>query len=369
MRLLRLVLVLAGLAIAAPAFAQVAPERLHHLAHGLNFTNWFRFPASQDDAFLRNHVDDATLGELHRVGFDFIRLAVQPELMVDKSGRPDQHRLEILVDAIGRIERHGLAVVVGWHPQTWHLEDSPDQRRQLQDLWGALAQRLRALPVAMTFPEVLNEPVFQGQEAAWEALQRDVLARIRSALPNATVVLTGNHWGAIDGLLALHPVADRNVIYSFHVYDPPVLTTLASFDPSLQSDALARLPFPVNGPRSCDAAAEATRDKRTIDVIRFYCAERWNAEKLKDLVGQAADWGRRNHVALLAGEFGASDRLPPDTRLAWISAMRRALESDGIGWALWGYDDSMGFDVHTTGQAAAPLNHALLEALGLGANG
>jgi hypothetical protein len=236
-------------------------------------------------------------------------------------------------------------------------------------LWAALAQRLRPLPPAMTFPEVLNEPVFEGREADWEALQRAVLSRIRAALPDATVVLTGNHWGAIDGLTALHPVADGNVIYSFHVYDPPVLTTLASFDPSLQADALARLPFPVAGPRSCDAAAEATRDKRTIDVIRFYCSEQWSAARLQTLVAQAAAWGRRNHVALLAGEFGASDRLPAPTRLAWIAVMRRAFADDGIGWALWGYDDSMGFDIHPSGGSPAPLDPALLQALGLGEHG
>jgi len=367
--MLRCLLLICGLTFSFAAFAQVPSDRLRSLEHGVNFTNWFRFPARQDDDYLRNDIDDVSLSELHRAGFGFVRVAVQPELMLDSNGRPDPHRLAILAGAIGRIERHGLAVVVGWHPQTWDLEDSPDQRRQLQELWTALAQRLRPLPAAMTFPEVLNEPVFQGQEPAWETLQRAVLARIRAQLPDATVVLTGNHWGAIDGLLALHPVADRNVIYSFHIYDPPVLTTLASFDPSLQSDALARLPFPVSGPRSCDAAAEATRDKRTIDVIRFYCSEQWNAAKLQGMVTNAADWGRRNQVALLAGEFGASDRLPPLTRLGWIGTMRSALENDRIGWALWGYDDSMGFDIHNTGGIPAPLNPALLQALGLGQHG
>lgn len=217
----------------------------------------------------------------------------------------------------------------------------------------------------MVFPEVLNEPVFQGREPEWQALQDSVLARIRSALPNATVVLTGNHWGAIDGLVGLHPVADKNVVYSFHTYDPPVLTTLGSFDTSLQSAALRRLPFPVTGPHACDAAVAATTDKRTADVIRYYCTENWTVAKLQGMVGQAAEWGRRNQVPLVAGEFGASDRLPPATRFTWISTMRRAFEANGIGWAIWGYDDSMGFDIHSP----APLDPALLKALGMSDHG
>jgi hypothetical protein len=37
-------------------------------------------------------------------------------------------------------------------------------------------------------------------------------------------------------------------------------------------------------------------------------------------------------------------------QLAWFCEVRQACERNGIGWALWGYDDQMGFgiDPHTT---------------------
>jgi endoglucanase len=144
-----------------------------------------------------------------------------------------------------------------------------------------------------------------------------------------------------------------------------LLTTVGSFEAGLDRAALARLPFPVEGAHACDAAEEATVQPRTRDVIRFYCSQRWDAAKLRALVDRAAEWGRRNRVALVAGEFGASDRLPPATRLAWITAMRRAFEANGIGWALWGYDDSMGFNIHPYDRPRRPLDPALLRALGL----
>ena len=345
--------------------AQPPATRLATLAHGINFTNWFRFPPNQTDSHFTGYIDDATLATLHRVGFTFVRLAVQPELMLNGSGRPDSHRLGLLVAAIARIERQGLGVMVGWHPQTWHLDASPVEQQQLQDLWGALAQRMARLDPGRTFPEVLNEPVFDKNEAGWEALQEKVLARIRAVLPQATVVLTGNNWGSIDGLVGLHPVADGNVVYSFHSYDPTVLTTLASFEPGLDHMALTHLPFPVEGDHACDAAETATTQQRTRDVAAYYCSEHWNDAKVREMIDRAADWGRRNHAAVVAGEFGASDQLPPPTRLAWIAAMRRALEADGIGWALWGYDDSMGFDIHPDRHPRRPLDPALLSALGL----
>ena len=366
-----LVPMLFALALLAPALrpvsarAEVPAARLATLARGVNFTNWFRYPARRDDAFLRHYIDDDTLATLRGVGFTFVRLAVQPELMLGPGGRPDPHRLDLLTEAVARIERQHLGVVIGWHPQTWHLEASPLQQRQLQDLWGALAARLRPLDPALTFPEVLNEPVFAHDAAGWEALQAKVLARIRAALPQATVVLTGTDWGSIDGLLHLHPVADGNVVYSFHTYEPMVLTTRGGFDASLDHAALGHLPFPVEGAHACDAAEAATTQTRTRDVIRFYCSEHWNAARVRARIDQAAAWGRRNHVNLLAGEFGASDLLPPATRLAWIAAIRRAFEADGIGWALWGYDDSLGFDIHPGRRPRRPLDPGLLRALGL----
>jgi len=365
----RVAALLALALLASAGHAEVPPSRLATLARGVNFTNWFRYPAEQSNRQFRDYIRNEALARLYRAGFSFVRLAVQPELMLRPDGQPDAGRLALLADAVARIERHHLGVVVGFHPQTWHLETSADEQRELQDLWGALAERLRPLAAALTFPEVLNEPVFEKDEAGWEALQKKVLARIRAALPQATVVLTGNDWGSIDGLVGLHPVADGNEIYSFHTYDPPVLTSLGSFERGLDHAALAHLPFPVVGDHACDAALSATPDARTRDVIRFYCSQHWDAATLRARVDQAADWGRRNRVPVLAGEFGASDQLPPATRLAWIDAMRRAFEADGIGWAIWGYDDSMGFNIHPHRRPPRPLDPALLSALGLAPHG
>jgi hypothetical protein len=84
----------------------------------------------------------------------------------------------------------------------------------------------------------------------------------------------------------------------------------------------------------------------------------------------AADWGRRHGAAVLLGEFGAARALNAPARLAWLRAVRTASEARGIGWALWGLDDTMGFDAPRPpgrmGDGLAPaLDAAILAALGL----
>jgi endoglucanase len=340
------------------AAAEPGAERLAVLRRGVNITNWFRFPPSLDPTALRGYLGDPALRDLKRAGFTFVRLPVQPEVFA-APGAP-----AALADAIGRIQHQGLGVVVSVHPVRWRLETAAEDRVRLGAIWRSLVLVLRWLEPSLTFAEILNEPVFAGEPQAWATLQRQLLAEIRAGLPANTIVLTGNDWGSIRGLLATVPEPDPNVVYSFHLYEPVELTALAAYRSGLDTAALARLPFLADNEAACQAVADTTRDPPTADLIRFYCGQRWDGAKVAALIGSAAAWGRRNRAPLLAGEFGASEKLNAPARLAWLAAVREACERHGIGWALWGYDDSMGFALRPPARQR-PLDVRLLHALGL----
>lgn len=350
---LLLLLLSASLAQAAPP-----PDHLRALQRGVAITGWFRFPSSADPAALRAYLPDSAMADLRRAGFTFVRLPVQPEFL---AGSPE--RLPLLVEAVRRLQRAGLAVVIDAHPTTWQLEIREADRTALLVFWRTLAPALRPLAPRLTFPELLNEPVFPNAPDQWAALQDTLLHAVRADLPDDTVVLTGNDWGSIGGLTALRPAADPNVVYSFHFYEPAELTALAAYRQGLDRAALARLPFPVRQP-ACDLLAAST-DPDTGGVIRFYCTLHWGPSRIADRIAAATAWGRRNHAALLLGEFGVSAALAPLVRTAWLRAVRQACEAGGIGWALWGYDDIMGFAVTRPPGPHPMLQPDLLRALGL----
>jgi hypothetical protein len=355
-RLLALCLLLAGAALSAASSPRTAEPA--HLGRGINLTNWFRYPPSRDPAVLAAYLSDQALIDMHAVGFDFVRLAVDPAIVSTAAERA------VLISAIRRIEGHGLAVIVSPHPHDWRLEADP---APLLAFWQTLAPALQPLDQTRTIPELLNEPVFPNDPAAWTALQHTLLAELRRSLPDATVVLTGQDWGSITGLLALTPEDDRNVLYSFHFYDPAELTSLAAYRPGLDRDAIARLPFPSDDASRCTAAADTTGDAATADLMRYYCSLGWNAGRLDAIIDRAASWAAQHHVHLLAGEFGAAATLNPASRLAWLKTVRDALEARGIGWALWGYDDSMGLAIQPPPKSRPRLDPPVLSALGLSA--
>jgi hypothetical protein len=99
--------------------------------------------------------------------------------------------------------------------------------------------------------------------------------------------------------------------------------------------------------------------------MRYYCAFGWDSGRLGGRLDRVAAWAQQHHVALLAGEFGATASLNPAARLAWLKTVRDGLEARGIGWALWGYDDVMGFAIQPPPGARPRLDPAVLSALGL----
>ena len=326
------------------------------LTRGINITGWFRFPVSRLPAALADYISDQALADLRGAGFDFVRLAVDPDVVSDPA------LTKVLIEAVARIERHRFSVIVSPHPTQWRLEFEP---QRLRAFWSRLAPLLKPLDAARTLPEVVNEPVFPGDPAAWARLQHAILADIRAALPQATVVLTGSDWGSIKGLLALTPEDDPNVLYSFHFYEPPELTSLAAFRPGLDRSMMARLPFPASNRLTCEAIADATTDAATRDMMRYYCALGWVEASLRTPIEQAASWAHAHHVRLLAGEFGASSALNGPARLAWFRTVRDAFAAGYIPWALWGYDDIMGLNIARPPPARPRLDPAVLAAIGL----
>ena len=345
------------LLLATPGLAAPPADLMNRLRHGVNITGWFRYPASRDAKALARWLTDAAMADLRHAGFGFVRLAMDPNVLASPGVR------DVAVDAVCRLQRQGLAVVVDAHPNGWHLETDPGDRARLRAFWRAMAPALRRCDPWLTVPEILNEPVFPGDPSGWAMLQHAILEDIRAALPNSTIVLTGQDWGSIGGLIALTPEADPNVLYSFHFYEPADLTALAAYRSDLDRAALTRLPFPVTDRAACEATAPAFGP--TADLMRYYCAMGWDRAAIGHRIAPAAAWAQTHRVTLLAGEFGATNALNASARLAWLRTVRQTLEEAGIGWALWGYDDIMGFAVARPPVARPILDDNILAVLGL----
>ncbi len=344
----------------------VPATRLARLATGANVCRWFRHPRSETAAHFGDYLGDAEAAFIAAIGLKHVRLCVAPKLIMDAAtGEPLADRLPFLDAAIARLQRAGLLVVVDIHNEDREAELNPGWQAAFVKFWSELAKRLSAFDPELTVLELINEPVFAGREHEWPPFSERLVAAIRAVAPAHTILTSGANWGGIDGLRNLTPLADRNVVYSLHCYDPFPFTHQGATWAGETVKPLRGVPYP-SSPEAVEpllADLEAHPDSK--GMLLNYGRERWNKERLAARFQQGIAWGARHGVPLYCGEFGVFPRVAqPEHRANWFRDFGDVLQEHRIGWAVWGWDE--GFGLNRRLENGKPVVDAVVaQALGL----
>lgn len=348
----------------ATPLGAVPPERLERLSRAVNVTRWFASYGVKRSPLFADYLSDGDIAMIRTSGFRAIRLFIDARYLYDpqRPGRPDPTVLSHLDTALGRLFAHDLGVVIVPNALPRRLEDDSAYREGFIRFWGALAEHLRLRDPDRLLFEVVNEPEFQGRPREWLDLQRRLVVEIRRHAPSHTLIASGSNWSSIDGLLEFAPLADPNVIYTFHFYEPATFTHQGA---SWAGQGSWRdIPFPTDSAR-CEVAVGAQTEARAARAVERYCRQRWDGAALAARLEQVDQWRRRYRVPVFAGEFGANCRAPREDRLDWIRQVRTGLEQRHIGWALWDFDTCFGLDAQRGVGGRLTANPDVLGALGL----
>lgn len=349
--------------------AQLVPT----LRRGLNLSHWFaqaRSAQGYSQEHLTAHTTASDVALIHRLGFDHVRLSVDPAMLFTpaKVEIVQHDRLQELDRAIRMIIDADLAVVIDMHP-------TPDFKKALErddrhverfaDFWRDLAGRFAALPVQRVVFEILNEPEFEDRYR-WSGVQAKLLAGIRQAAPRHTVIVSGHRWASIEELLSVEPVRDANAIYNFHFYLPHIFTHQGATWGTSFWRHLAAVPYPSTVDNVAPVADVLSDDVSRLLVIR-YGYEQWAGARIRAEIEQVAAWAKKRNVRVMCNEFGVYRRVATaSARVHWIADVRIALEMHGIGWTMWDYAGDFGL---VTKQAAQiVVDEPIVSALGLGSD-
>lgn len=384
---------LAGLTISSFSIAPVSPAhadlttdslpnwenpletRFDRLTRGINLSHWFAQSETYNPFHLENFISDDDLDLLAGLGFQHVRLPVDPALLIDLNN-PESLNVEYLGyldSALDRILERDLGVIVDLQANDEFKEYLAGDD-QFVDTFvqfsGALAQHLSPRNPDFLFLEVLNEPSFNffapsdvDPVKRWDWVQGEILGAFRAGAPEHTAIATGYDWSGIDGLQKLTPVADPNVVYNFHFYEPMTFTHQGANWIDAHFELISDLPYPYN-PVECDAVILRMTEEDLRHVAQSYCDQQWNADKIKARIGLAAAWATEHNVRLTANEFGVyRNFVQEEDRVSWIYDVRTALEEYDIGWAMWDYTG--GFGLFDKVDEERILNQSMVEALGL----
>jgi hypothetical protein len=374
---LRLRFLVAIFVFALPVAAQdraaevkTAFARAQHLRHGINASEWFAQSQDYSAARTNRYTDDADIALMAKLGFDNVRLSIDPAPLerwpLDKDGLNAEFlgRLDHVVDAM---LARGMAVQIDIHPESEYkakVRDTSEGVERFVMLWRRLAEHYANRDQERIFFEVMNEPEVRDPYR-WAGIQARAAAAIREVAPRNTIIATGPNWSDIVDLLTQQPLADGNVIYNFHFYDPHTFTHQGASWGEPWWSYTHGIPYPATE-GSMQAILKQVPDAANRYALEQYWLDHWDAHRIRLLMDAAAAWGHENNVPLICNEFGAYRYVTdPASRVNWIHDVRTSLEADGIGWTMWDYRGGFGVVWKDDGQPAK-VDEKVAEALGLG---
>ncbi|MDT5155698.1 MAG: endoglucanase [Acidobacteriota bacterium] len=349
--------------------ARVAWSRAARLRRGINLSHWFAQSPGGDysENHLKTHTTARDIALIKSLGFDHVRFTVEPAPLFNEAHPADLNAeyLRRLDDALDMMLASGLAVIFDIHPSDeFKIKLRTDDKHveAFAEFWRSLARHLSGRDPERLFLEILNEPMIEDPYR-WMGIQARVAAAIREGAPRHTIIATGPRWSSVDQFLLIEPLADRNVIYNFHLYDPHTFTHQGATWGAQYWPYLKGVPYP-SSPDAVAALLPSTGNESARGALKGYGEEHWDAERLERMIVLAADWAQKRGVPLTCNEFGVYRAYAPaDARLRWIEDVRVALERHGIGWAMWDYAGGFGVAVRKDGRAEPDPQTA--DALGL----
>jgi hypothetical protein len=311
------------------------------------------------------------LAELRAMGFDFVRMPVEPSPLLATKSEQRGLLVDQILKAVSLANAAGITVIVDLHPREavpgWRgvdILDSEQNRRiyaeVLVEMAGALVKgKYRAVL------EIMNEPPggWSGSDGTfWQDLQREYVKAIRKVAPTLPLILTGARGGGIEGLILIEPShkLDPFLFYSFHYYDPMVVTHQGAtwtskeyrpylsdipYPPVMQAEAatLQRIQSAIAKGFPDPADAKRVWAEAEIPLREYFDNAQGSSEVQKDM-NKVTEWARSHSIPpshILLGEFGiyrpgASEK----TAAQYIKDVRTTAEHHGFAWAFFNYQPS-----------------------------
>jgi licheninase len=331
-----------SIAIANPLQAKA----LQYLDRGYNVTNWL-----EQERFSGFRYDEAFVEKLAAAGFKGLRLPIDFDLYVaSTTGSGDSLSITIdqdlfdVIDAFDEWTRaHGLSLTLDYH-QYSTLPDTaePDTITTAVQLWQKVAEHVADNPRDDLFLELFNEPElsFGGTDptqAEWTAIATRMIAAIRASDTTHSIIFGDTSWYGIAPLSTREPLADKNVIYAFHTYDPFIFTHQGASWANLGSTH--DLPYPYDPARwsqyYADLGFNAAMEPWVLTAAQSYYRE-GNRSALRNRILAAKRWAVSHDVPVICNEFGAYDgtsRL--EDRARYYTDLVSIFEELEIPWQHW----------------------------------
>ncbi|MCR4558985.1 MAG: glycoside hydrolase family 5 protein [Bacteroidales bacterium] len=320
------------------------------IKRGTNLSHWLSQSTVRGEE-RKNHIQEDDFARLDSLGFDHVRIPIDEEQFWDEQGNKLPEAWSLLKNALNLARKYNIRAIVDLHIIRAHYFNAAneggkntlftDEKAQegLINLWGQLQDSLINFSTDWVAYEFMNEPVAEEHEQ-WNNVIAKVHKAIRKREPNRTLVIGSNRWQGVETFKYLKvPENDKNIILSFHYYNPMIVTHYGAWWTNLK-DFHGKVTYP--GITVSKEVYEATPDSIK-PFIEQYTTEEWNKEKIYSQMKDAINVAKKYGLQLFCGEWGVYCPVDRDLAYAWTKDMLQVFDEFNVAWTTWCYDADFGF--------------------------
>ena len=323
------------------------------IKRGTNISHWLSQSEQRGEA-RRLHIQEDDFARLEELGFDFVRIPIDEVQFWDEQGNKLPEAWDLLNNALDWAKSHNLRAIVDLHIIRSHyfnavnegdkaantLFTSEKSQEDLINLWRQLSEFLKDRSNDWVAYEFMNEPVAPEHEQ-WNQLIAKVHKALRELEPQRTLVIGSNMWQGHQTIKYLKvPEGDKNIILSFHYYNPMLLTHYGAWWSPLCAAYKGKVNYPgvLVSKEDFDAAPAAIKEE-----LKPYTEEVWDINKIREQFKDAIEAAKKYDLQLFCGEWGVYEPVDRELAYNWYRDMLTVFDEFDIAWTTWCYDADFGF--------------------------
>jgi endoglucanase len=310
----------------------LAFKRAKSLDNGISIS-WYEQTWNKD-ILAKNPLKNADFELLKQLGFKSLRLPVAFAYF-ESEHIPVEQLFTHIDNFVKQCSQYGFKVIIDYHNGNFNDTNYNAETLKLIDLWTKLAKRYAHVSHDNLFFELYNEPPHMDPQI-WKDAAYNIVNAIRKIDKERTLIIGASNYNSIYELSRFVRLADENVVYTFHFYEP-FLFTHQGAEWIGDQEATIGVPFPYNAEKfpELNLKAKNTDGEKNYNKYKLD----GNEQSVRDKLRIVKNWSDKYYVPILCGEYGVYNKYADiDSRCRYIKTVRQALKALNIPGMMWDYN-------------------------------